>query len=104
MRTRSADLCTYEAISRGREFVTPDATFVDARSGQFKDVYQNERLGPQPGDEDRLVWAIDYQATYTICPPDGSPCFPPRPGVTTVILDFNTGAWITTFRYSPPSM
>jgi hypothetical protein len=89
------------AIDLARKVVTADSTFVSASFGRFADVYQNARLGPDPGQEDMIVWAVEFESAYTICPPDGSACWTPRPGFTTVILDGHNGDWVTTLSYSP---
>ncbi len=91
------------AIVLARKVVTTDSTFVSASFGRFADVYHNASLGPDPGQEDMTVWAVEFESEYTICPPDGSACWTPRPGFTTVILDGYTGDWVTTFSYSPNS-
>lgn len=90
-----------EAINLARKVVVADAVLVSASFGRFADVYQNARMKPDPSDQDRVVWAVEVESAYTICPPDASSCWTPRPGFTTVILDGYTGDWITTFSYSP---
>lgn len=92
-----------EAIDLARKVVTTDSTLVSASFGRFADVYHNARLGPDPSQEDMIVWAVEFESAHTICPPDGRACWTPRPGFTTVILDGYTGDWVTTFSYSPNS-
>ena len=47
-------------------------------------------VGPAGG----FVWVVTFDRTIVICPPDGGPCWSPRPGVSVVILDYRTGAFI----------
>lgn len=97
----SAPVSRDDAIALAQKVVVADATLQSAAFGRFADVYLNSQIG-QPGYEaDRVVWAVEFESLYTICPPDGSACWTPRPGFTTVILDGYTGAWITTFSVSP---
>ena len=91
------------AIDLARKVVTSDSTFVSASFGRFADVYHNARLGPDTGQENMIVWAVEFESDYTICPPASSTCWSPRPGFTTIILDGYTGDWITTLSYSPNS-
>lgn len=98
-----AGIMESRAIEISKEFVTSDSVFSSASAGPFSDVYDDDRMGPAAAMQaDQLVWAVEYQSEYTICPPDGSGCWSPRPGYTTVILDYLSGDWITTFSYSPP--
>ena len=90
-----------DAIALAQKVVVADATLISAAFGRFADVYLNSQIGQQGFEADRLVWAVEFESLYTICPPDGSACRTPRPGFTTVILDGYTGAWITTFSVSP---
>ena len=56
--------------------------------------------GASPGviPADGYVWAVTFDRTVVICPPPGpsgaNPCWSPRPGVSVVILDYLTGAFI----------
>jgi hypothetical protein len=90
------------AIEIAREHVTSDSVFVSAMAGRLADVYQGDRtpyLGPK--QLNRLVWAVDFDSMFTICPPDGSACYSPRPGFTTVVLDQTTGDFIFSSGFSP---
>ena len=49
----------------------------------------------------RLVWAIEFSDDFVICPPDGSPCWSPRPATVTVYLDDLTGAFLESASYAP---
>lgn len=91
-----------QAIQISRQNVTSDSEFVSAAHGRFADVYQNPMLrDSSPVEPDQQVWAVFFQSLYTICPPDGSQCLTPRPGFTTVILDYSTGERLATISYSP---
>jgi hypothetical protein len=91
------------AVQRARQSVASDAKLVSSVAGQFGAVYQDTRNdGAGSIDPGRLVWAVKFQSEFTICPPDGSACYSPRPGWTTVILDYTSGDFIGSFGYSPP--
>lgn len=99
----SGGITESRAIELAQVIVTPESTLRSVSAGRFAEVYTNDRMGPSSeGQAEQLVWAVRYESMYTICPPDGLPCWTPRPGTTTVILDYYTGSWITTFSYSPP--
>jgi hypothetical protein len=44
---------------------------------------------------DRLLWAVAFTDVIAICPPDGGPCKSPRPAMTTVLLDYLTGEFLS---------
>ncbi len=50
---------------------------------------------------DRAVWAVTFSDTFAICPPNGGPCFSPRPGTVTVLLDYVSGEFITSSTFAP---
>lgn len=90
------------AVSLARGHVPPDSRFVEARAGRFEDVYQSRAVGPDdPAKPTDLVWAVEFSREFVLCPPDGSPCESPRPGTTTVILDYLSGEYRATYSYSP---
>jgi hypothetical protein len=89
------------AVQLAREHVSSDAVFASAMAGRLADVYHGDRtpyLGPK--QLNRLVWAVDFDSMFTICPPDGSACYSPRPGFTTVVLDQLTGDFILSSGFS----
>jgi len=91
------------AIQLSSTAVPQDAVLVSAAAGRFADVYDTSNLASgYPVRPDQLVWAVKYESEFTICPPDGSPCWTPRPGWTTVILDFFTGKVLASPGVSPP--
>jgi hypothetical protein len=91
------------AVQRARQSVATDAVLVSAVAGPFSEVGQDPRNdGAGSIDPGRLVWAVKFESEFTICPPDGSACYSPRPGWTTVILDYSSGDFIGSFGYSPP--
>jgi hypothetical protein len=81
------------AVARAEERVSADSVLVEARAGRFGDVYTDSQgvhhKGPVP--DEQMVWVVKFAAMFEICPPDGSACWSPRPGWTTVILDFYSG-------------
>jgi hypothetical protein len=81
------------ALSIAKKHVGPAATFTFAWAGI------NGTGSQAPPDE--LVWRIHFEATIVICPPTALPCFSPRPGYTTVVLDYRTGAFIESGTFSP---
>src|SRR6266545_1145255 len=87
------------AVEIARARVQPEAKLRTVQHGRFADVYT--RIGPaniaQAGDE---VWAIQFDLQFVICPPNGDPCWSPQPGITTVIIDYYTGDWITNYADS----
>jgi len=74
------------------------ATFVSAAAGPFGTTYHRES-GEQGADlgvaDATWVWVVQFAVTVDdICPPVSNPtCFPPRPGIATVVLDYATGAF-----------
>jgi hypothetical protein len=91
------------AIQQAREHVTAEAALVSATAGRFGEVYHDDRFGPGYAIEaDRLVWAITFAHEFVICPPDDSPCWSPRPGQTTVVLDYYTGDFLAAPGYALP--
>jgi hypothetical protein len=91
------------AIQVAREHVTGDAALVSATGGRFGDVYHDSRIGlGYPIEGDRLVWAVTFAHEFVICAPDDSPCWSPRPGQTTVVLDYFTGDFLAAPGNAPP--
>lgn len=90
------------AIAIARQHVPADAVLVSAEAGAFATEVDSAKIGPgYPVAPDRLVWAVKYESDFTICPPDGSACWSPRPGWTTVILDFMTGDFLAAPAIAP---
>jgi hypothetical protein len=92
-----------QAIALARSHLAPDWTFIDAEAGTFARLdSEPQQTGPgsdvKPTD---LVWAVTFTGSMTICPPNGAPCFSPRPGIVVVYLDFRSGALRMTEGSSP---
>jgi hypothetical protein len=94
-----------DALRLAKKHVPAEAVFVDAVAGPFEDVYTpppNAQHGPdypvKPAD---IVWVVTFHEDIVICPPDGSPCFPPRKATTSVFLDFVTGEFKALSTYAP---
>ena len=94
-----------QAIELARHNVRETAVLQGATAGRFEAVRPPDQLlGPAfPVKPDRLVWAVAFSDEFELCAPDGSGCSSPRPGVSTVILDYNTGEFLSTMSLSPPS-
>jgi hypothetical protein len=60
-----------------------------AVSGFFADVSTGALAGAVKPD--RMVWAVTFDATASLCPPDGSACSTSPPGAITLYLDYYTG-------------
>jgi hypothetical protein len=92
-----------QAIEIATEHVAPDAVLVSTSAGKYSEIHPFfDRVGPGSDvPSDRLVWAVVFQSEFEICPPNGSPCWSPRPGWTTVIVDYTTGEFIESAAYSP---
>ena len=93
-----------KAIDLARAAVTKDAVPRGAKAGLFDSVRPpQQRRGPDDSVKpDQPVWAVEFDEQFQICPPDGSECGSPRPGTTTVILDYVSGEVLSTFGYSEP--
>lgn len=92
------------AIAIATPLVRASARLVSAESGPFVVVtLDHDRLGPgYPVSPDQLVWAVTFDDIFVICRPDGSGCFSPRPGRTTIILDYRTGEFLVGQGLSEP--
>ena len=91
-----------DAIRIARDNVSADSRFVSAEHGRFADVFHPPGLNLGAlGQADLDVWAVRFDSSLTICPPDGSGCFSPTPGTTTVILDYHTGEHFHTYSQAP---
>jgi hypothetical protein len=89
------------AIAIAMALVRASAHFVSAESGPF--VIGSHPVGPgYPVGPDDLVWAVTFEDTFENCKPDGSGCFSPGPGRTTIILDYRTGEFLAGQGVSPP--
>ncbi len=77
------------------------ATFVSASAGFFRDLNIDPHIGPgYPVSGDQTVWAVTFTGEETICGPDGT-CLSPRPGMTTVYLDYLTGDYLSADGAAP---
>jgi hypothetical protein len=95
------------AIAIAQQNVSPDVVLRTALAGPFGELVAafdhrpRGQLDPGEPAADHWVWAVEWDAIFNICPPDpGSGCYQ-RPGVTTVVIDYATGEWITSYGYSP---
>ncbi len=89
------------ATELARAHVHDSAVFVSAVAGRYRDVFTIRSAGVVLNQPDRLVWAVTFDAAVEICPPNGTPCWKPRPGQTQVILDYVTGETLESFTSSP---
>lgn len=93
------------AEALARQDVRTSAVLVSVNAGRFADVYvppPNHSISPaNPVHPDDLVWVVTFSGEFSICPPDGSPCSSPRPGITTVILDYVTGTFLESSGSAP---
>ena len=77
------------------------ATFVSASAGLFRDLNIDPHIGPgYPVKPDQTVWAVKFAGEVTICDPLGA-CFSPRPGITAVYLDYETGDFLSAGGVTP---
>ncbi len=79
------------------------ATLVSVQAGRFRNLNPDPGIGPgYPIKPDDLVWAVTFAGDVTICNPLGT-CYSPRPGTTTVFLDYLSGDFRTSETFCPPS-
>lgn len=98
------------AIAIARSHVGSSAVLLGAAEGPFSTTVTDAAPG-QPNSDispTTAVWAIRFEAPIAICPPPPlashpAVCLSPRAGFSTVVVDAQSGAWITTFVYSPSS-
>lgn len=94
-----------EAREIAKDHVPADAVVTTTKAGRFMDVASGttlDNLAPgNPVKPSDFVWAVTYQEKITICPPDGSSCFPPRVGTLSVYLDYLTGEFLTSITEAP---
>jgi hypothetical protein len=90
-----------EAIAIARQFVQPDRTVVQTSLGPYSTAPVPSRFDRTGAAADQVVWVVEFEGTFDICNPFGA-CLSPRPGFSYVVIDANTGSWITTFGTSPP--
>ena len=85
-------------LARGHSSLT---TFVSASAGLFRDLNIDPNIGPgYPVKPDQTVWAVKFAGEVTICNPLGA-CFSPRPGITAVYLDYETGDFLSAGGVTP---
>lgn len=93
------------AVTRAEYYVPSDAKLTSAAAGEFAKVASDSRVSPQdlgkPMKPTDLVWAVRFEMLASICPPDGSACWSPRPGRSTVVLDYVTGEFVMSYSFSP---
>ncbi len=90
-----------QAIEVAAKHSALGVTFVSAEAGHFSTLSKNPNIGPgNPIKADQWVWAVTYRGDMTICNPLGS-CLSPRPGTTTVFLDYFTGDFLESEGLSP---
>ena len=91
------------AIARPHTSMT---TLVDGVAGTFATLLVNpgrdHGVGGPIGEASpgRWVWSITFAGDVTICNPVGS-CLSPRPGTSTVFIDYFTGEYIEATTESP---
>jgi hypothetical protein len=94
------------AIAIAQQNVSPDVVLRTALAGPFGELVATFDHRPRgqldPGEPaaDHWVWAVEFDAIFNICAPDGSGCYQ-RPGVTTVVIDYAAGEWMSSYGYSP---
>jgi zona occludens toxin (predicted ATPase) len=91
-----------EAADLARSHVQDGAVLVSAVAGTYRDVFTIGRPEDRHLDTpDQAVWAVTFSGEYEICPPNGEPCWSPRPGQTQVILDYTTGEFLESGTFAP---
>lgn len=73
-----------------------EAAFAAAAEGPFSTVYEDTGTVSVPGSrlrQKRYVWAVAFELSVDICPPDGSGCTT-QTGTRTIILDSATGEYL----------
>jgi hypothetical protein len=90
------------ATDLARTHVPDGAIPVSVVAGKYRDVFTIPPVGDRAvATPERLVWAVTFNAEFEICPPNGSPCWSPRPGQTQVILDYMTGEFLEAASFAP---
>ncbi len=101
----ASSVTSSDAVAIARQNVRAQAVFASVIAGPFAESYSPPPNHPisaaNPIHATDLVWVVTFSDEFTICPPDGSPCFSPRPGTTTVVLDYKTGAFLGSSGYAP---
>ena len=101
----ASPLSAIAAANMARGHAAPTASLRSIVAGPFQSVFA--RLGtsgdpltdaPAPTD---LVWVATFTDQFEICPPDGSPCWSPRPGTTEVVLDYASGSFLFSSSSAP---
>jgi hypothetical protein len=98
----SGGISASRAADLARSHVQDGAVFVSAVAGTYRDVFTIGHPADRHLDTpDRVVWAVTFNGEYEICPPNGAPCWSPRPGQTQVILDYTTGEFLESGTFAP---
>jgi hypothetical protein len=110
--TNAPGLSAATAEAMARELMGQDAVLMSAIGGPLENAYvplggRNEL--PMDIPASKLVWVVTFRSDAVICPPPflasgiavTQPCSSPRPGITAVILDYQTGAFIRSDGFSP---
>jgi hypothetical protein len=67
-----------------------------AEAGPALHVMTAQAVGAAGIQPTRWIWSLEFDAmSGPICPPDGSSCFPSRPGSLHVYVDYFTGETIS---------
>jgi hypothetical protein len=97
-----SEITADDAADLARSHVQDGARLVATVAGKYRDVFVMHPVEPGSLDDvDKLVWAVTYDEQFVICPPNGSPCWTPRPGRTQVILDYYTGEFLESASVAP---
>jgi hypothetical protein len=100
--TPAGGISASDAADLARSHVMDGATFVSAAAGAYGDVFTMPPAGGVNIETpDRVVWAVAFGADFEICPPNGAPCWSPRPGHIQVILDYFTGEFLSSSAFAP---
>ena len=94
-----------QAIAIASLQVQSGAQLQSVDHGPFAQMYVDHVRTLPPGSpqqSQREVWAVTFNVVFDdICPPNGSPCLPPRPGTLTVFIDYVTGDLVGSAGFGP---